>query len=85
MYATRALAGGRWRPAVTNVGTNPTVHGDHVTVETHVLDFAGDLYGEALSVDFIERLRGERRFDSEQELVARIARDAARARELLGG
>lgn len=85
VYATRALAGGRWRPAVTNVGTNPTVHGDHVTVETHVLDFAGDLYGEALSVDFIERLRGERRFDSEQELVARIARDAARARELLGG
>lgn len=83
VYATRAHAGQRSWVAVTNVGTNPTVHGDHVSVETHLLDFAGDLYGQRLSVDFYERLRGEFAFESERALVARIAKDVETARQLL--
>lgn len=85
VYAARAIIGDRAMPAVTNVGTNPTVHGDRVTVETHVIDFSGDLYGAPLAVDFYERLRGEHRFPNERELAARIAGDVARARELLDG
>ena len=54
-----------------------------MSVETHLLDFAGDLYGQRLSVDFYERLRGEFAFESERALVARIAKDVETARQLL--
>lgn len=83
VYATRAHVDGCIWTAVTNVGTNPTVHGDHLSVETHLIGFEGDLYGQPLAVDFYERLRGEFRFENEQALIDRIALDAATARRLL--
>lgn len=83
VYATRAYADRRSWMAVTNVGTNPTVHGDHVSVETHLLDFDGDLYGQRLCVDFCKRLRGEFTFASESALIERISLDVAAARQLL--
>jgi riboflavin kinase/FMN adenylyltransferase len=49
-----------------------------------VIDFAGDLYGQTLTVEFIERLRGELRFDSVQDLIAQMNADVERTRELLG-
>lgn len=82
VYATdAAIDGTTWR-AVTNVGTNPTVHGDRLSIETHLLGFDGDAYGKALSIGFLARLRGERRFDSVEALKAQIARDVTGAREL---
>ena len=79
VYATDAQAeGGCWR-AVTNIGTNPTVHGTARTLETHLIGFSGDLYGKALSVAFLARIRGEERFDSLEALSAQIARDRADA------
>lgn len=84
VYACRVvLADGRKLPAVTNVGVKPTFGGEELTVEAHVLDFDGDLYDQRISVEFIERLRNERRFDTPEDLVKQIHRDIERTREVL--
>ena len=61
---------------VTNIGANPTVHGDRVTIETHLLGFSGELYGKHLEVRFLERIRGEHTFASLSELKTQIREDA---------
>lgn len=71
------------RPAMTYVGTRPTVNSGARQVETNLLDFDGDLYGQILRVDMIERLRGDAVFSGLDELVAQLRRDDARAREVL--
>lgn len=75
--------------AVVNVGVRPTFAGtsgqSSLTVEAHVLDFAGDLYGQELGIDFVARLRDERAFPSSDALVEQIQEDIARARAVLSG
>lgn len=84
VYAARVESGGRRYDAVANVGHNPTFgHGRTRTVEAHLFDFAGDLYGERLRVSFVERLRGEMRFRSAEALVEQVRLDSRRAREVL--
>lgn len=89
VYATRVrlFRGERLAPtahaAVTNIGTRPTFEPGRVGVETHLLDFAGDLYGRRLALAFHARIRAERRFSGPEELASQIGQDAARARELL--
>lgn len=69
---------------VANLGTKPTFNdGDALTLEVHLFDFDGDLYGRPMRVSLIERLRGEKRFSGVEELVAQIKTDMARARALL--
>ncbi|MCB7512901.1 MAG: bifunctional riboflavin kinase/FAD synthetase [Clostridiales bacterium] len=76
VYATRVQIGKASYMGVTNVGIRPTVdHSTHVTVETFILDFNGDLYGQTLRVDFYKRLRDERKFASLDELKIQIQRD----------
>ncbi len=70
-------------PAVTNVGLRPTFDGLHRTVEAHLLDWSGDLYGQSLRLNFLHRLRGEQKFNGIAELIAQISRDADHARSLL--
>jgi riboflavin kinase / FMN adenylyltransferase len=71
------------RPAAINVGVRPTFEtGRGLLVEAYLIDFEGDLYGRQLRVAFIERLRGERRFENVEELVAQMRRDVDEAREL---
>ncbi len=77
---TVELADGRFR-GVANVGTRPTVDGARLVIEAHLLDFAGDLYGQRMTARFHPRLRAERRFDSVDRLRERIKRDIAAARE----
>ena len=81
VYATATLIDGIWRRGVTNIGVRPTF-GDELepSIETHILDFAGDLYGDALRVRFLHRIRDERKFSGIDELIAQITRDAERAR-----
>jgi riboflavin kinase/FMN adenylyltransferase len=69
---------------VTNVGVNPTFGGQDLRVEAHLLDWAGDLYGRAIAVDFRHRIRDERRFDGVDALIDQIGVDAQVARDLLG-
>ena len=82
VYATRVfLPDGTSHPAVTNVGTRPTVNnGANVTVEAWLLDFDGDLYGQTVRVEFYRRLRDEIRFDSLEALKGQITADAAATR-----
>ena len=81
VYAARVTVDGAVRPAVTNVGVRPTVDTDgSVTVESHLLEQAGELYGAECRVEFLKMLRPEKRFDSLEALREQIARDAAAAR-----
>ena len=76
VYATEVLWNGRAYPAVTNVGIRPTVEtGGAPTVESTLLDFEGDLYGERIDVEFIRFLRPERRFPSPEALTEQVRRD----------
>jgi riboflavin kinase / FMN adenylyltransferase len=70
-------------PAAVNVGVRPTFEtGRGLLVEAHLIDFEGDLYGETLRIAFIERMRGERRFESVDELVEQMRLDIHQAREV---
>ncbi|HEX8556811.1 MAG TPA: bifunctional riboflavin kinase/FAD synthetase [Pyrinomonadaceae bacterium] len=82
VYVTATLIGGAWRRSVTNVGVRPTFETDaEPSIETFVMDWGGDLYGDVVRVRFLHRLRGERRFASADELKRQIDRDVARARK----
>jgi riboflavin kinase/FMN adenylyltransferase len=71
------------QPAAVNVGIRPTFDtGRGLLVEAYLIDFDGDLYGEALRVAFVERLRGERRFETVDALVEQMKHDVERAREV---
>lgn len=81
VYVTATLIEGVWRRSVTNVGVRPTfdaVSGNQ-TVETHILNWTGDLYGDVVRVRFLHRLRDERKFAGVDELKTQIARDVERA------
>jgi riboflavin kinase / FMN adenylyltransferase len=79
VYVTETVALAARHPSVTNVGVRPTFGGDQLIVETHLLDFEGDLYGERVEVRFLARVRDEMRFASAFELADQIARDRAAA------
>ncbi|MET0657135.1 MAG: bifunctional riboflavin kinase/FAD synthetase [Steroidobacteraceae bacterium] len=84
VFAARVHGGGlRDHPAVVNVGTRPVVEGEQTLIEAHVLDFAGDLYGAYLQVDFIARLRAEEWFPSLDALVEQMRLDEQQARRIL--
>jgi riboflavin kinase/FMN adenylyltransferase len=70
-------------PAAISVGSNPTFSGARRTVEAHLLDFAGDLYGEHVGVEFVERLRPMLTFSGVPELLAAMGEDVARTRAVL--
>lgn len=81
VYICRCSVDGVSYPAVTNVGTRPTVEGTNVTVEPWILDFDGDLYGQELTLEFFKFLRPERKFPSLEELRAEIQKNAAETRK----
>lgn len=84
VYAVRARvlddAAAQWMDGAANIGVKPTFGGHEVTIEVHLLAFQGDLYGKRLRVQFLERLRAERRFASPAELAGQIKRDIEAAR-----
>lgn len=82
VYAAKVvLDGGESHVAVTNVGVRPTVSDNNrVNVESHLLDYSGNLYGRQARVEFYSFIRPERRFDNYDELFAQIKRDAETAR-----
>ena len=80
VYVTGTLIDGQWRRSVTNVGVRPTFTADtEPSVETFVINWAGDLYGDVVRVRFLHRLRDERKFASLEELKAQIDKDVMRA------
>jgi len=73
----------RPRAGVASLGTRPTVNGVEPLLEVHVFDFSGDLYGRAIEVEFVAKLRDEIKFDSLDAMMVQMNIDGARARELL--
>lgn len=84
VYAGRVAVHGKTFGCVTNIGTRPTFDGKKVSVETHLLDYAGpEVYGARLEVEFWFRIRDERKFASPEELRTQIAADVTEARRRL--
>ena len=83
VYAVRVRHGRRMYDAVVNLGRRPTFAGAEPSLEIHLLDFTGDLYGARLRLYFVERLRDEQRFPSVAALQAAVKADIERARPLL--
>jgi len=88
VYAAWAIVAGARHAAAVSVGVRPTFGGganDARTVETFLLGFQGDLYGEKMRVEFVERLRAEKRFPDAEALVRQMSRDIEAARQALEG
>jgi riboflavin kinase/FMN adenylyltransferase len=80
-----AALGGAALPAAVSIGVRPTfATGRGELIEAHLIDFEGDLYGATLRLDFLARLRGERRFDTPEALIEQMGHDVARTREIVG-
>lgn len=82
VYAVRVVHEGRVWPGAANIGPNPTFGEDARKIEIHLIGFQGDLYGQSLAVDFVERLRETRPFNSVAELIEQLRRDMEQARRL---
>ncbi len=85
VWAVKVRADGSRLHGVANLGVRPTVDGTTRSLEVHLFDFEGDLYGCVLEVEFVKHLRGELKFESLGALQEQIARDAAEAMYLLRG
>jgi riboflavin kinase/FMN adenylyltransferase len=81
VYVTRAIIGARTYASATNIGIKPTFEDERPSVETYILDFEGDLYGREIRVEVLERLRGEIKFESIEELTSAIAADVQKTRD----
>jgi riboflavin kinase / FMN adenylyltransferase len=82
VYATTATIDGAVHAGITNIGVRPTFAETAVTVETHLLRFAGDVYGKRVRLGFVQRLRDERRFEDVDALRAQVEADCMRADRL---
>jgi riboflavin kinase/FMN adenylyltransferase len=83
IYAARVHVGDRTYAGAAYLGTRPTFDNGAPVLEVFLLDFDGDLYGREIAVDFIAHIRGDRRFDSPEALVAQMQADCDRARAIL--
>lgn len=86
VYAVRAVLRGSVHDAVANLGVRPTVaHGAAASLEVHLFDMAGAMYGERMEVQFVQKIRAEQKFDSLAALTAQIAQDCDKAKQILLG
>ena len=83
IYATITHTDDNSLPSVTNIGIRPTFDEKKRLVETYILDFQGDLLGQKITVDLVDRLRDEKRFDTVDELKAQITKDVEQSRKIL--
>ena len=82
VYAVTAIINDKIYYGVTNIGYNPTFGDEALSVETHLLNFSGDILGKTIRVNFIKRLRDEKTYGSVEELADQIALDVRQAKEL---
>ena len=85
VYAVKVLISGKEFGGMLNIGIRPTVNNGfpEKTIEVHVFDFHGDIYGQDVVVTFIDRIRDEKKFDNIEELALRLEEDKKKALELL--
>jgi riboflavin kinase/FMN adenylyltransferase len=83
IYATIAQVDGKQFPSATNIGIRPTFGEGEKTVETHLLNYKGDLYGKDIRLEFVQKLRDEQRFPSSEELKVQIEKDVREVEAIL--
>ena len=83
IYAVRVHVGGKVHDGAAYLGTRPTFDNGYAVLETFLLDFDGDLYGKTIELEFVGFIRGDRKFDGTEALVAQMDKDVAKAREIL--
>lgn len=84
VYASKVKVLGQVFVGITNVGQRPTADNDDtITIETYILSFSGDLYGEPMEVELCEYLRGLHKFESMKELAEQLKKDCISARQIL--
>ncbi|MFC1989222.1 bifunctional riboflavin kinase/FAD synthetase [Chloroflexota bacterium] len=84
VYATWAYIEDKAYPSMTNIGLRPTFASNERTVETYILNYHDNLYGREIKIDFVERLRGEKQFDTVEELKKQIYEDVKQGIAILG-
>jgi len=84
VYAARVKVAEQMWSAMLYIGNRPTLNLSKTVVEIHLLDFQGDLYGESVEFAVLQRVRGERKFASVEDLAAQLQRDEMEVRRLLG-
>jgi len=83
VYATRACLDDMKLDSITNIGYRPTFGSSRLLIETHIFDFNADIYGKRLRIEFVERIRDEKRFESVDALVAEIRADVEKVTDIL--
>lgn len=83
IYATWVDLDNRRHMASTSIGTRPTFDETERTIEAYLLDFSGDLYGQLIRLEFVERLRDEEKYDTVDKLLVQIAKDVERTRSIM--
>lgn len=83
IYATFLQAGERQWPSVTSIGVNPTFGDGPLTIESYIFDFQGDLYGQAVRLYFVKRIRDEKKFASPELLIEQMRKDVSTAQSIL--
>jgi riboflavin kinase/FMN adenylyltransferase len=83
VYATWAYLGEQRLMSATSIGRRPHFDGEHATVETYILDFDADIYGQVMKIELVARLSPELKFTTIEDLKAKIATDVAQARRIL--
>jgi riboflavin kinase/FMN adenylyltransferase len=83
IYATIAQVDGKQFSSATNIGIRPTFGEGEKTVETHLLNYKGDLYGKEMRLEFVQKLRDEQRFPSSEDLKAQIEKDVREIEAIL--
>lgn len=83
-YAVRVKIGSEFHRGMLNIGVRPTLNnGEEHSIEVHIIDYDNDLYGQTISVEFIERLRSEKKFGSKDELMAQLALDVEQVKRII--
>jgi len=75
IYATKVYVNGEIYYGATNIGYNPTVNGDRLSIETNILEFNEDIYGKVITIEFLERIRDEKKFNGIEELKKQLQKD----------
>ena len=84
VYAVRVkVNSGQWLNGMVNLGTQPTFGGRKFQIETHIFDFDRDIYGDQLTIAFVDRIRAERRFESVDALQTQLREDQHRVLQIL--
>jgi hypothetical protein len=83
VYTAMVSLGDSWHESMVNIGIRPTLDLYHVTIEAHLFDFEGDIYGERMAIHFLERIRDEMRFSSLSELKKQLDADREKTRTAL--